>query len=86
MSCTPCPPGEDQEKEGSGPLLSFFSSVDRARHRGDYLFSIEIVRNRSLRSSCSAPASRSARSTSSIHYLPSLTSALFTVMSRSAPA
>jgi hypothetical protein len=31
-------------------------------------------------------ASSSATSTSSIHYLPSLTSALFTVMSRSAPA
>jgi hypothetical protein len=64
----------------------FASSVDSARYRGDSLFSTEVVKNRSPRSSCSAAASSSATIASSILYLPSLTSALFTVMSRSAPA
>jgi hypothetical protein len=53
---------------------------------GDSLFSTEIVKNRSPRSSCSVPASSSATSTTSILYVSSLTSALITVMSRSAPA
>src|SRR5215208_2554250 len=60
--------------------------LDNARYRGGSLFSTEIVKNRSPRSSCSAPASSSATRTRSILYLPSLTSALFTPMSRGARA
>jgi hypothetical protein len=57
VACAPCPPGEDQEKgKVVGPLPSFFSSVDSARYGGDYLFSTEMVNNRSPRSSCSAAA------------------------------
>jgi hypothetical protein len=56
--CTACPPGEDQEKgKVVGPYVPFFSSVDRARYRGDSIFSTEMVNNRSPRSSCSAQAS-----------------------------
>src|SRR5215204_1144796 len=45
-----------RRREGSEPLPSFFSSVDRSRYRGDYLFSTEVVKNRSPRSSCGVPA------------------------------
>jgi hypothetical protein len=87
VACTPCPPGEDQEKgEVVGPYVPFFSNVVSARYSGDSIFSTEMVNNRSPRSSCNAPASSSATSTSSILYVPALTPALFTVMSRSAPA
>jgi hypothetical protein len=55
--CAACPPGEDQEKgKVVGPYPSFFSSVDSARYRGDSLFSIKIVKNKSPQSSCRAPA------------------------------
>jgi hypothetical protein len=87
VACSPCPPGEDQEKgKVVSPYVPFFSNVDSARYRGDSIFSTEVVKNRSPRSSGSAPASSSATSTSSILYVLYLTSALFTVMSRSAPA
>jgi len=56
----------------------FASGVDSARYRGGSPFSTVLVKNRSSRSSYSAPASSSATRTSSILYLPSLTSALFT--------
>jgi hypothetical protein len=75
-----------REHYNSLPRTSIEGALDSARYRGDSVFSTEVVKNRSSRSSCSAPASSSATSTSSILYLPSLTSALFTVMSRSAPA
>jgi hypothetical protein len=63
---------------------------------GDSIFSTEVGKNRSPRSSCSAPArDRCGRRKdedfilSDEHkldlYVPSLTSASFTVMSRSAP-
>src|SRR5215217_1424887 len=55
----------------------FASGVDSARYTEDSLFSTVLVNNRSSRVSCSAPASSSATSTSSILYLPCLTSALF---------
>jgi hypothetical protein len=59
-------------------LLSLPFAWHLTLSKGDCLFSTEVVKNRSPRSSCRAPASPSATSASSILYLPSLTSALFT--------